>query len=199
MASEEILMSNSHDIEIAFDEVSKDYYAIWEPPVAIGSGKTKLEALRDLQEAAHFGIASLLGSRHEKVPQPAGEKEENKTENNDKIKEKARKIVALLPKKNCGKCGFTSCGEFAMAVAQGNASPFGCHKQPSSGDTISEITGIMAHKQEGSPDYSLRFPHFGIPDKRHHSDAGGRGGFVHRAHHGKHGHGKAEGKCRVDK
>src|SRR4030042_6562658 len=136
MANGEILMSNSHDIEIEFDEVSKDYYVIWQAPVAIGSGKTELEALMDLKEAVHFGIASFVAARREKVPQPAGDKEENKTEKHETIKEKARKIVALLPKQNCGKCGFTSCGEFAMAVAQENASPFGCHKQPSSGDTI---------------------------------------------------------------
>jgi hypothetical protein len=144
-------------------------------------------------------LTSLVASKLEKVPQLAGDKEENKTENHETMKEKARRIVALLPKQNCGKCGFTSCGEFAMAVAQGNASPFGCHKQPSSGDTISEIMGIMAHKQGGSHDYSLRFSHFGVPGKRHHSGVG-RGSFIHhQAHHGKHGHGKAEGKCRVDK
>ena len=53
-------MSNNRDIEIEFDDVSKDYYVVWEPPVAIGSGGTDIEALHDLREVAHFGVDSLI-------------------------------------------------------------------------------------------------------------------------------------------
>ena len=56
--------------------------------------------------------------------------------------EKARKIVGLLPKKNCGKCGFDNCGGFALAVAGGKASPFGCQENPSAGYGISKVLGI---------------------------------------------------------
>ena len=56
--------------------------------------------------------------------------------------EKARKIVKLLPKENCGKCGFENCGGFAMAVAEGEASPFGCHENPSAGYEISKVLGV---------------------------------------------------------
>lgn len=37
-----------------------------------------------------------------------------------------RKITALLPGANCGGCGHTGCGEFAEAVAKGEAPPDGC-------------------------------------------------------------------------
>ncbi len=56
--------------------------------------------------------------------------------------EKAREIVSLLPKENCGKCGFANCGEFALAVAEGKASPCGCHKDPAAGYEISKLLGI---------------------------------------------------------
>ena len=41
--------------------------------------------------------------------------------------EKAKKIVSLLPKENCGKCGFDNCGAFAVALVAGKASPLDCH------------------------------------------------------------------------
>ena len=53
-------MSGNFDIEIEYDGVSKDYYIIWQPPVAVGSGSTGIQALRDLQKAAHFGVDSLI-------------------------------------------------------------------------------------------------------------------------------------------
>ena len=68
--------------------------------------------------------------------------------------EKARKIVSLLPKENCGKCGFENCGGFAMAVAEGKASPFGCHENPSAGYEISKVLGIEAPEEaKVSADY----------------------------------------------
>ena len=45
-------------------------------------------------------------------------------------KEKIREIYEVLPKLNCGFCGFGSCGQFARAVAEGRASPFGCRQNP---------------------------------------------------------------------
>jgi hypothetical protein len=191
-------MTNNHEIEIVFDEVSKEYYVIWEPPVAIGSGKTELEALKDLQEVAYFSIASLIDSRREKISPLTSDKEDEKPENRDPLNEKARKIVALLPKENCGKCGFNSCGEFAMAVVQGHASPYGCRKQPSSDDKISEIMGIAVHKGNEQCDNNVKSHHFRIPAQRHHRGFGG-GIFFHHIHHNKHHHGKSGEKHRVDK
>ena len=56
-------------------------------------------------------------------------------------KEKIGEIYELLPKLNCGFCGFGSCGQFARAVAEGKALPFGCRQNPWSGYRISEIIG----------------------------------------------------------
>ena len=59
-----------------------------------------------------------------------------------KDREKIRQIYEILPKLNCGLCGFPNCGQFARAVAQGKASPFGCKQNPLSGYKISGIIGI---------------------------------------------------------
>ena len=66
-------------------------------------------------------------------------------------KEKIREIYEVLPKLNCGFCGFDTCGKFARAVAEGRASPFGCRQNPWSGYRISEIVGMKV------PAYSYRF------------------------------------------
>ncbi|MBW2002504.1 MAG: hypothetical protein JRI30_08335 [Deltaproteobacteria bacterium] len=58
--------------------------------------------------------------------------------NRDKIK----KIYELLPHINCGFCGYDNCGQFAKAVSEGSASPFGCRQDPWVGYKISEITGV---------------------------------------------------------
>ena len=60
-------MSGNCDIEIGFDEVSKDYYIIWQPPVAVSSGSNKIEALRELQKAAHFGVDSLINQKLKEI------------------------------------------------------------------------------------------------------------------------------------
>jgi Na+-translocating ferredoxin:NAD+ oxidoreductase RNF subunit RnfB len=57
-------------------------------------------------------------------------------------KEKIREIYEVLPKLNCDFCGFGSCGQFARAVVEGGASPFGCRQNPWSGYRISEIIGV---------------------------------------------------------
>jgi len=60
-------MSSNRDIKIEFDDVSKDYYIIWKPPIAISSGSTEIEALHDLQISAHFGIDSLINSKLKEI------------------------------------------------------------------------------------------------------------------------------------
>ncbi len=40
--------------------------------------------------------------------------------------EVVEKIYRLLPKKNCGKCGYNSCYECAIAIARGIAPPDAC-------------------------------------------------------------------------
>ena len=54
-------------------------------------------------------------------------------------RQKTREIYELLPKLNCGLCGFSSCGQFARAVAEGRASPFGCRQDPELGYAIARI------------------------------------------------------------
>ncbi len=44
----------------------------------------------------------------------------------DKIEEKAKQIFQLLPKIDCGKCGYPSCTECARAIATGSAPPDAC-------------------------------------------------------------------------
>jgi hypothetical protein len=53
-----------------------------------------------------------------------------------------KKIYELLPKLNCGLCGFENCGKFAKAVAEKIASPFGCRQNPWLGYRLSEIIGV---------------------------------------------------------
>jgi Na+-translocating ferredoxin:NAD+ oxidoreductase RNF subunit RnfB len=55
---------------------------------------------------------------------------------------KIREIYEILPKLNCGLCGFRACAQFARAVAEGRASPFGCRQDNRSGYTISKIVGV---------------------------------------------------------
>jgi Na+-translocating ferredoxin:NAD+ oxidoreductase RNF subunit RnfB len=59
-------------------------------------------------------------------------------------KENIRRIYESLPKLNCGLCGYGNCGQFARAVAEGKASPFGCRQNPWAGHRISEIIGVKA-------------------------------------------------------
>jgi len=59
-------------------------------------------------------------------------------------KKAIRKIYEALPKLNCGLCGYGNCGQFARAVAEGRASPFGCQQNPWVGYKISEIIGVKA-------------------------------------------------------
>jgi Na+-translocating ferredoxin:NAD+ oxidoreductase RNF subunit RnfB len=62
-----------------------------------------------------------------------------------------RQIYKVLPQANCGFCRFGNCGQFARAVAEGRASPFGCQQNPWSGYRISQIIGVKV------PAYSYQF------------------------------------------
>jgi len=65
-------------------------------------------------------------------------KERNMAFNKDNMK----KIYELLPHINCGFCGYDNCGQFAKAVSEGRASPFGCRQNPWVGYNISGIIGL---------------------------------------------------------
>lgn len=58
---------------------------------------------------------------------------------NLKMHEKTRKIYEALPKMNCGLCGFESCFKYAVAVAEGKVSPFGCRRDPKVSHALSRI------------------------------------------------------------
>ncbi len=44
----------------------------------------------------------------------------------DEVISKAQKIFSLLPKKDCGSCGYDSCYDCAIAIAKGEAAPDAC-------------------------------------------------------------------------
>jgi Na+-translocating ferredoxin:NAD+ oxidoreductase RNF subunit RnfB len=60
----------------------------------------------------------------------------------DVRKESVKKIHELLPKRNCSLCGYDNCGQFAKAVAENRASPFGCIQNPWLGYRLSKIIGV---------------------------------------------------------
>ena len=51
--------SSMNNIEIEFDEASRDYYIIWKP-IIISSGKTRHGSLADLRQTAHFAVDALI-------------------------------------------------------------------------------------------------------------------------------------------
>lgn len=57
-------------------------------------------------------------------------------------KEKIKQIYDALPQLDCGLCGYGNCGQFAKAVAEGMASPFGCRQNPWIAYEISDIIGL---------------------------------------------------------
>jgi Na+-translocating ferredoxin:NAD+ oxidoreductase RNF subunit RnfB len=73
------------------------------------------------------------------------------------IKEKTKKIYDVLPKSDDQRCGYRSCGEFARAVAEGRASPFGCQQNSWSGYRISQIIGAKV------PAYNYQFQPASVP------------------------------------
>ena len=65
--------STANGIEMAFDSKSGDYYVVWQP-VFLGSGRNRLEALRDLKSAARFGIDAMIDVKrdHRNNKSPSG-------------------------------------------------------------------------------------------------------------------------------
>ena len=74
------------------------------------------------------------------------------------VKDKVKQIYSALPQLNCGLCGFEGCWQFAKAVAESKASPFGCRRNPWSGHNIGEIMGIKAPVFDYYPIFDQ--PHF---------------------------------------
>ena len=67
-------------------------------------------------------------------------------------KDRIRRIYQALPQLNCGQCGYGSCGRFARAVAEGEASPFGCRQDPAVGYRIRQVlAGRTAPTPHGLP------------------------------------------------
>jgi len=54
-----LTLSRNNDIEVEFDDETRNYYIVWEP-IVISLGKTKQEALEDLRQAAHSGVDTLI-------------------------------------------------------------------------------------------------------------------------------------------
>lgn len=52
-------MSPKNDIDISFDEETRTYYIVWQPFI-VGMGKTVHEVLKDLRQAAHLGVDTLI-------------------------------------------------------------------------------------------------------------------------------------------
>jgi predicted RNase H-like HicB family nuclease len=54
-----LTVSRNNDIELEFDDETRNYYIVWEP-IVISLGKTRQKALEDLRRAAHFGMDTLI-------------------------------------------------------------------------------------------------------------------------------------------
>ena len=59
-------MSERQNIEIEYDRETRSHFIIWEPLVR-SLGRTPEEALRDLREAAHLGVAMLIDLKLEEI------------------------------------------------------------------------------------------------------------------------------------
>ncbi len=65
-----------------------------------------------------------------------------------KVDPRVGQINELLPKANCGGCGFAGCDDFAKAVAEGRAEPNGCTAGgPSCAKAIGEVLGVTVEAQ----------------------------------------------------
>ncbi len=120
---------------------------------------------------------------------------------NEKSKgERIKTVVSLLPKKNCGKCGFENCGRFAVTVVDGKTSSFGCHENPSAGYEVSRVLGIeVPENVKLSTDYSASSQtniSINTINRRGRSHGHGRGRSHIRHASGHHGHSSGHGKAR---
>ena len=95
-------------------------------------------------------------------------------------RQKMREIVALLPKENCGKCGFQNCGGFALAAIEGQTSFFGCKKTPPVGYEIGKLLGIESPEKFKVPAGTSESRHRG----KHHGKGRRIGHHIHSFGHG---------------
>lgn len=72
-------------------------------------------------------------------------------------KDNIKKIYELLPKLNCGLCGYDNCGQFSRAVAEGRTSLSGCRQDPWLGYRLSEIIGAKVPVYNYSYGYQPAF------------------------------------------
>ena len=63
------------------------------------------------------------------------------TEQPESLIEKAKKVHACLPQRDCSHCGFKTCEHFAMAIVSGEAFPDTCRKL--SRDQVLKIAQIV--------------------------------------------------------
>lgn len=93
------------------------------------------------------------------------------------VKEKIKKIYDVLPKLDDQRCGYRTCGEFARAVAEGNAPCYGCVSGgPQVAAKVCEIMGVKVPEEvtaQASPGRGFYQP--GFPG------GGGMGGGMRRA------------------
>ena len=60
-------MSDTEKIYIEYDSVNGDYFTVWNPPAALGAGKTAIEAINDMRQAVHQCIDILLDLKVEEL------------------------------------------------------------------------------------------------------------------------------------
>jgi Na+-translocating ferredoxin:NAD+ oxidoreductase RNF subunit RnfB len=98
---------------------------------------------------------------------------------------KLKDIVNLLPRKNCGKCGYENCPKFAMAVIKREASPFGCSQDSSAGYAISNVLGLAVPDAQTAPQAGTGL---GNAHGKHHGDKHHSTHFKNSGHSGHSGH-----------
>jgi hypothetical protein len=66
----------------------------------------------------------------------------------NEIKKRIKRIYGFLPKLDDQRCGYRTCGEFAMAVAEGKAPCYGCVSGgPQVAAKVCEIMGAKVPQQ----------------------------------------------------
>jgi predicted RNase H-like HicB family nuclease len=77
-----------NEIVTEYDDDSQGYYVVWKPLTAVGMGRTELEALEDLRDAAHFGIETMVNSKLREIGADLFDKE---VKNGEQSREKDRR------------------------------------------------------------------------------------------------------------
>jgi hypothetical protein len=110
------------------------------------------------------------------------------------VKEKAKKIIKVLPGLNCGKCGFDNCGKFARAVAEGRTPCYGCVSGgPSVANKVCEIMGVRVPEKVKIP---VGYPGFSQPGMASAGMNRGRGRGLGRSQGMRRGPGRSKGFSR---